>query len=518
MRQAGQGPGERVAAVVQHAVLVEDEAVVVAGEPLERAELGADGGHGKNSKERIEDPKIEAFEPVKRRRMPSLSLIAVASSRFVLDVLGGSGAVWGVSELLGVRGGPNNDLWRVVCCVVFLLFLLRWVVDVFRAGASNGSLSGPGRRSPNASTVRRVLDHAHTFHLQVVGGAGALWGGLEIAGFRVNYPTNCHDKTAFPAGVGAAWAPGFDECAGTYPVCRVVCGVGFVWFLVRWIAIRVCLARRRPGGAERGSGRRGRGEGEGAGCVGEGGNADAASAGEKPCSSRHKGCARSEGERHHRNGRGCCSLSRLSAAATPLLELLSTFVLDCVGAAGAVWGVAEVAGHSGASLRLGWGDRMFGQPSFDLWRLICSMVFVLFTARWVVVAGLHRRATTGGGGDGGGGGTARVSAKLVANGMCKGKSTGGAGGRMAEARADSTTPLASAWLHLPGQPAGPFCNSTDVSGSSSDAVSGEAGDASDVVVVLVVQCAPATTASEAVLSLGGDGTTSMGLGFTHQKT
>ena len=436
--------------------------------------------------------------------MPSFARAITTSARFVLDVLGGCGAVWGVSELLGVRRGPNNDLWRVISCVVFLLFLVRWaVVD----------LAGPGRRRPNASTARRVLDHAHSFHLQVVGGAGALWGGLEVAGFRVNYPTNCHDKTAFPAGVGAAWAPGFKECAGTYPVCRVVCGVGFVWFHVRWIAIRVCLARRRPGGAERGSGRRERGEsegeGEGAGCVGEGGNADAASAGETPCSSRRKGCARGEGGRRHRNGRGCCSLSRLSAAATPLLELLSTFVLDCVGAAGAVWGVAEVAGHSGASLRLGWGDRMFGQPSFDLWRLICSMVFVLFTARWVVVAGLC--ATTGGGG--GGGGTARVSTKLAANGVCNGKGKGGASGRLAEARADSTIPLASAWLHLPGEArgiAGPFCNSTNVPGSSRDVVSGEAGDAgdagdaSDVVVELVVQCAPATTASEVVLSLGGD--------------
>merc|ERR1711971_271713 len=51
---------------------------------------------------------------------------------------------------------------------------------------------------------------------------------------------------------------------------------------------------------------------------------------------------------------------------------------------GALWGAAEIAGRSGHSLRLGWGDQHFGQESFDFWRCVCLPVFLLCLGRWAL--------------------------------------------------------------------------------------------------------------------------------------
>ena len=65
---------------------------------------------------------------------------------------------------------------------------------------------------------------------------------------------------------------------------------------------------------------------------------------------------------------------------------VSTFVLEVMGGAGALWGAAEVVGSSGHSLRRGWGDEHFGQPSFDLWRYLCAVTFALCLVRWALNA------------------------------------------------------------------------------------------------------------------------------------
>merc|ERR1711879_590017 len=59
--------------------------------------------------------------------------------------------------------------------------------------------------------------------------------------------------------------------------------------------------------------------------------------------------------------------------------------MGVAGGAGAVWGVSEVAGPSGYSLRLGWGDHKFGQRSYDQWRWPCGVVFLLCFLRWACV-------------------------------------------------------------------------------------------------------------------------------------
>ena len=219
--------------------------------------------------------------------------VIVLPTTFLLEVLGGSGAVWGCAEAFAVRDGGDNDAWRIICAVVGAMCLAR-----FLQSRRRGPASGP------AEAVATCL-------LQVLGGAGAVWGCAEIVGLRVNYPSDC--LTSAQNGTGDAWAPGSSTCRNTYLEWRLVVLLllpGFTW---RW-------------------------------------------------------------------------LRAANTAAPPLpraVELAFSFVLEVLGGAGALWGAAEIAGPSGHSLRLGWGDSHFGQPSFDRWRIGCGVAFMWCLAVWL---------------------------------------------------------------------------------------------------------------------------------------
>jgi len=219
---------------------------------------------------------------------------------FVLQVLGGAGAVWGCSEWASVRAGPNNNNWRVVSSVVGIVCFARWCSVQF-------------------TEDRRLDGVLASFLLQVLGAAGAIWGMCEIVGFRANYPEDCQELQSYdgfraPAQLGAgefegpgdSWSPGYESCSNTYMFWRIICTAVFVLFLARW-------NRLVPQG----------------------------------------------------------SLGRA------LDVHAATFVLDVCGGAGAVWGASEIV-----TLRLGWGDIYFGQPSFDFWRCVCAPFFFLCLFSW----------------------------------------------------------------------------------------------------------------------------------------
>lgn len=221
------------------------------------------------------------------------------AATFLLDVLGGAGAVWGCSECAALRGGFNGDQWRVCSAVVGLFCLVRW---------ARLNLGWPVGR--NSEVLATAL-------LQVLGAAGAVWGGAEILGLRVKYPPNCKEPQAVLGGtfqgISSAWGPGYESCSDTYGMWRLICTFVFLLFALRWQGM----------------------------------------------------------------------LPRCMRGSSAFHLHISTFVLEVVGGAGALWGVSEVAGSSGRSLRLGWGDYLFGQESFDQWRWCCTPVFVLCLVRWL---------------------------------------------------------------------------------------------------------------------------------------
>lgn len=108
-------------------------------------------------------------------------LVAVASAalacQFVLEVLGGAGAIWGCAELLGLRtGGPGHPSWNtttpialgvgLVCLVRFGLVHFVFACD----GNGNGNSTFRDKhervlrkssRNPNGVSLRTVLELAH---------------------------------------------------------------------------------------------------------------------------------------------------------------------------------------------------------------------------------------------------------------------------------------------------------------------------------------------------------------------
>lgn len=50
------------------------------------------------------------------------------ASTFHLEVLGAGGAVWGFSEMVGLRHDDNWLLWRYISSLVTLIFLIRWLI------------------------------------------------------------------------------------------------------------------------------------------------------------------------------------------------------------------------------------------------------------------------------------------------------------------------------------------------------------------------------------------------------
>ena len=55
------------------------------------------------------------------------------SVKFVLEVLGGAGAVWGSSEAMGLRTSHTAWFFRPLALAVFTVFLIRWLVQIRRA-------------------------------------------------------------------------------------------------------------------------------------------------------------------------------------------------------------------------------------------------------------------------------------------------------------------------------------------------------------------------------------------------
>jgi len=171
------------------------------------------------------------------------------------------------------------------------------------------------------------------FLLDVMGGAGAMWGCLEIGGYRVNYPKNCHEVITYKKadgsmatfeGINGAWGIQYENCGNTYSESRIICA--FVFFLC-------CMSWQR--------------------------------------------LIPSVHWTEHTHPQSCCGLN--------MEFLCRTFLLEVMGGAGALWGFSEICGRSGASLRLGWGDKYFGQNSFDFWRGWSLAVFILCFVRWVMI-------------------------------------------------------------------------------------------------------------------------------------
>ena len=50
--------------------------------------------------------------------------------KFVLDVMGSIGAIWGVAECLTIRNNQNNNYWRISALTVGAIFFVRFLLQI----------------------------------------------------------------------------------------------------------------------------------------------------------------------------------------------------------------------------------------------------------------------------------------------------------------------------------------------------------------------------------------------------
>jgi len=105
-------------------------------------------------------------------------LVQIFSARFVLEVLGGAGAIWGFSEVLTFRNPSTLWFWRPCALTIGTIFLCRWILQMVDFVAEmTGSM-----RSKESLRLFQVF--AAKIVLEVFGGGGAIWGFSEVVTLR----------------------------------------------------------------------------------------------------------------------------------------------------------------------------------------------------------------------------------------------------------------------------------------------------------------------------------------------
>ena len=61
---------------------------------------------------------------------PWIRLVQIFSAKFVLEVLGGAGAIWGWSEVITWRNTETIWFWRPISLTVGTIFFCRWILQI----------------------------------------------------------------------------------------------------------------------------------------------------------------------------------------------------------------------------------------------------------------------------------------------------------------------------------------------------------------------------------------------------
>jgi len=102
----------------------------------------------------------------------------IFSSKMVLEVFGGGGAIWGYSEAMSLRRPDTQEMYRFYALSVGLIFFSRWLLQ------SSEFLQGTRERVGASSWVRLLQIFFAKLVLEVFGGAGAIWGFSEVCTLR----------------------------------------------------------------------------------------------------------------------------------------------------------------------------------------------------------------------------------------------------------------------------------------------------------------------------------------------
>ena len=114
-----------------------------------------------------------------------LGLIPYLCTKFLLEVCGAAGAVWGSTEVYLLRNEQTIEFWRWICYIVFVAFLIRWYWHG-KHFLEQERYSFPPIKRHHRRLHRGTFIGIHTvtFILQVLGGCGAFWGSSEVVRLR----------------------------------------------------------------------------------------------------------------------------------------------------------------------------------------------------------------------------------------------------------------------------------------------------------------------------------------------
>lgn len=131
---------------------------------------------------------------IKEEECHVFRFVQIFSAKFVLEVCGGGGALWGSMEALGLRNPQTQHFWRIWSSAFLLLFFARFLSqsrDYFHKRiASTATADDDMMPSMNVTSYQLKIKKrcaqifSAKFVLEVLGGAGAIWGFSEVIGLR----------------------------------------------------------------------------------------------------------------------------------------------------------------------------------------------------------------------------------------------------------------------------------------------------------------------------------------------
>ena len=117
--------------------------------------------------------------------LPLLTYAQIIAARFLLEVLGSAGAIWGNCDIFWLRTSiEGNRISRIYATITGCIFLIRYYWHSkhrFQTGGDYILVKEHHRRTHRLEFVQL---YASKFVLQVLGGAGAVWGSAEVVTFR----------------------------------------------------------------------------------------------------------------------------------------------------------------------------------------------------------------------------------------------------------------------------------------------------------------------------------------------
>ena len=130
------------------------------------------------------------YMPIKihHRRLKKLPCFQIHASKFVLNVLGGAGAIWGCAEAMTLRNPGNAMEWRMAAMSVGALFFIRWTIQALAYCLCFVEFWSDPSSMPKI-LIRWIDTFIVTLILEVFGAVGAVWGFSEIVTVR-NPETN----------------------------------------------------------------------------------------------------------------------------------------------------------------------------------------------------------------------------------------------------------------------------------------------------------------------------------------